>query len=206
MSDLVAQLAPLVDPLHTAVVVIDVQNDFTDPVEFPAAVPMLPRLHRFLAEARRAGVRLVFTQVVHDETTDSEVWLSRFATRPHRRNICQVGSPGADFHPDFLPQKGDLVIVKNRFSAFIGTALELQLRALNIRTIVLTGIATNVCVESTARDAFQHDFYVVTLDDCTATNSEMLQKATLENLRRNFGLVASSDEVIQAWQAAGVRS
>lgn len=206
MSERAEYLASLVDPRQAAVVVVDVQNDFCDPVEYPAAAQMLPRLRQFLDQARRAGVRLVFTQVVHDETTDTEVWTSRYLTRPHRRNTCRVGSPGADFHPDFRPQADDLVIVKYRYSAFLGTPLEINLRALGIRTLVMTGIATNVCVESTARDAFQRDFYVVALEDCTATNSETLHQNSLENIERHFGLVASSHEVVQAWQTVAARA
>ena len=205
MLDQKDRLAALVDPRHTAVIVVDVQNDFCDPTEFPAAAQMLPRLRRFIDDARQAGALIIFTQVVHDQTTDTPVWLSRYATRPHRRQTCRAGTPGADYHPDFRPQPGDLAIVKHRYSAFIGTPLELQLRARGIQTVIMTGIATNVCVESTARDAFQRDFYVVMLADCTATNSEELQQATLENIRRNFGIVATADEVRQAWQAVAVR-
>jgi nicotinamidase-related amidase len=189
------------DPTHTALVIVDVQNDFCDPAEFPAAASMLPRLRAFVRQARGAGVRLVFTRAVHSETTDSPVWVSRFDDRPHLLNTCRAGTAGADFHQDVLPQEGDLVIEKHRYSAFIGTSLELRLRAMGVRTLVFTGIATNVCVESTARDAFQRDFHVVLANDCTAASSPALQEASEENVRRYFGLVCHSEEIGQVWRS-----
>ncbi len=201
MSDTPLELSSLIDPRHTAVIVIDMQNGFCDPSDFPDSVPMLPRLRRFLDEARRAGVQLIFTQVVHDETTDTEVWTSRRRGRPGAHEIVHSGTAGADYHPDFLPQPGDLAIVKHRYSAFIGTPLEVHLRALGIQTVVMTGIATNVCVESTARDAFQREFYVVLAEDCCAAASRALHDGTVENIHRYFGgLVTSSDEILEAWQ------
>jgi ureidoacrylate peracid hydrolase len=194
-------LATLVHPRQTAVLVVDIQNDFCSPHDAPEAARMLPRLRELVAQARRAGAQLVFTKGINSDSAASEVWLSRPTVRVHGRQPCRPDTPGADYHPDFRPQAGDLEIVKYRYSAFLGTSLELRLRALGIRTVVMTGIATNVCVESTARDAFQHDFYVVMLEDCMETNSDMLQQATLETMRRHFGLVARSDEVIAAWQA-----
>ncbi|MBI2756765.1 MAG: cysteine hydrolase [Chloroflexi bacterium] len=189
-------------PRNTAVVVVDVQNDFCDPTEYPAAASMLPRLQRFVQETRDAGVRLVFTRAVHSDATDSPVWCSRFDARPHRASICRVGSHGADFHPDFRPEAGDMAIVKHRYSAFIGTPLELMLRAQGVQSLVFTGIATNVCVESTARDAFQRDFHVVLVRDCTATTSDDLQQAAEKNIASIFGMVCAADELVEVWSAS----
>jgi nicotinamidase-related amidase len=201
MSGASEELARLVDPRQAAVVVIDMQNDFCRPDLFANMEQVMARLRALIAEARRLGVRLVFCRVLHDETTDSPVWTSRYAARPYRRSICRTGTPGADYHPDFRPEPGDLEVIKHRYSAFVGTDLELKLRALGIRTLVMTGTATNICVESTLRDGFQRDFYIVLVDDCCGTDAEALHQGTLANVRSNFGLVASSDEVIQAWQA-----
>jgi ureidoacrylate peracid hydrolase len=174
------------------------QNDFCNPADYPESVPMLPRLQRLIDESRRAGVQVIFTQVNHDPTNDSKVWVSRRA--PGRKDIVKAGTPGADYHPEFHPQPGDIDIVKHRYSAFIGTPLEMNLRTLGIQTLFMTGIATNVCVESTLRDAFQRDFYVVLVEDCCAAGTRALHEGTVENTRRHFGgLVATSDEVVEAW-------
>ncbi len=93
------------------------------------------------------------------------------------------------------------MVKKHRYSAFVDTDLDLVLRSLGVKTLIMTGVATNVCVESTARDGCFHDYYVVFLSDCTATNDgPAAQEATLENMRRHFGVVASADEVVAAWQ------
>lgn len=197
MVRLVARLAPR----STALVVVDPQNDFCDPVRSPTAAGIVPQLRALISDARRASVQVVFAQVVHNDSSDSAVWRSRFELRPERASVALAGTRGADFHADLRPEPGDLVIVKHRYSAFIGTPLERMLRARSIQTLVFAGVATNVCVESTARDAFQRDFYVVLVSDCTATNSAALQAATEENVRRHFGMVAFADEVVRAWQA-----
>lgn len=204
MADPAEKLARWVDPRHTAVVVVDMQNDFITPELFPNADELMPRLRAFIEEARQAGARLVFCRVNHDETTDSAAWKSRYDAGEYRRTLCRTGTPGAEYHPDFQPEPGDIDIIKHRYSAFVGTNLELELRSLGIQTLVFTGTATNICVESSLRDAYQRDFYTVLVDDCCGTDSEELHQATLENVRRNFGLVATSNEVVRAWRPTAV--
>jgi ureidoacrylate peracid hydrolase len=200
MSVQTEKLARIADPGHTALVVVDMQNDFCNPADYPDSVPMLPRLKHFIEECRRVGMTIIFTQATHAESNDSEAWLSRRS--PERMHITRAGSVGTEYHPDFQPQPGDLDIEKHRYSAFIGTALEMNLRCLGIQTVLVTGIATNVCVESTLRDAFQRDFYAVLIEDCCAGGSRALHDATVENVRRHFGgLVASSEEMVQVWSA-----
>ena len=193
-------LKQLVARKRAAVMVIDVQNDFCSS-EFLAYQAMLPRLQRFLAEARHAGMRLVFTQAVHSDKTDSPVWLSRYRIRPHRQATCRIGTPGVDFHPMVQPRPEDVVVQKHRYNAFLGTDLELILRAQGIDSLLFTGIATNVCVENAAREAFQRDFWTIMVGDCMAAHSEEAHKAALTNAERGFGLVATSDQVIQIWQS-----
>lgn len=193
-------LEEIVRTKRTAVMIIDVQNDFCSP-EFPAYQAMLPKLQRFVAEARRNSVPLVFTQAVHSEKTDSPVWFSRYRTRPHRQQVCRLGTPGADFHPMVQPAPEDVVVQKHRYNAFIGTDLELILRAQGIEALLFTGIATNVCVENAAREAFQRDFWTIMVDDCMAAHSEEAHQMTLTNTERGFGIVTTSDQVIQIWQS-----
>lgn len=196
-------LAQLVEPRRTALVAVDVQNDFCDPTYAPAVVAMLPRLKRLIDEARRVGIQVVFTQDVQSDRWSSPAWLTRHATRPHRVRKCLEGTPGAELHPDFQPQESDVVVIKHRYSVFVGTDFELMLRARRIETLVFTGIATNVCVESAVRDAFQRDYWTVAVSDCTATFSEAQQAASLEIIQRNFGIIAESKDLIDAWRRLG---
>jgi ureidoacrylate peracid hydrolase len=95
-------------------------------------------------------------------------------------------------------------VTKHRYSAFVGTDLEQVLRALGRRSVIMTGEATNVCVESTARDAYMRDFWVAFTSDCTASTSQAAHDATLYSMGKHFGQVLTSNDVIAAWQKAGV--
>jgi len=78
--------------------------------------------------------------------------------------------------------------------------LNTVLKAKGIESVLVTGIATNVCVETTARDAYMYDYYVTMVSDCAAAYEPKLHESTLENMRRHFGLVATSEEIIQTWK------
>ena len=97
---------------------------------------------------------------------------------------------GAEFYR-VEPEAGEPVVVEHRYSAFVDTGLELILRSRGIRSVVLIGVATNVCVESTARDAYRRDYCVTLADDCSATY-DAKHAATLHNLDDHFGVVAAS--------------
>jgi ureidoacrylate peracid hydrolase len=103
------------------------------------------------------------------------------------------------------PLPDEPIVNKQRYSAFWGTRLDSILRTLKRDTLIVTGVATNVCVESTARDGCFLDYYVVFLSDCSATgDGTAAHEATLENMRRHFGLVTSADEVVRCWRPAAV--
>jgi ureidoacrylate peracid hydrolase len=94
-------------------------------------------------------------------------------------------------------------VTKHRYSAFYNTDLDSILRSNGIRTIVLTGVATNVCVETTAREGFVRDYYVVLVSDGTATYSAQDHEATLRNIDRFFGEVATIADIVSVWKPAG---
>ena len=199
----------LVHPRSAALLVVDMQNDFCDSqgsLAVSGADPsliqaMAPRLLRFLDAARQTGLPIVHVRTVHSRWTDSESWLGRLKGRGP---ICTPGSWGAEYYPGFTPLDSEYVVTKHRYSAFVGTDLEQVLRAIGARSVILTGEATNVCVESTARDAYMRDFFVAFLSDCTASTSREAHDATLYTMGRHFGQVLTSDQVIQVWQRTGV--
>ncbi len=186
---------------------VDVQPLFTAMPLVPALDGVLPRLQRFLAAARVAGVPRVFIRIVMPEERWTEVWQDQFAgsVRPDDGSTVSLkgalapGSPVTAFAPGFEPEPDDLVVIKHRYSAFVGTALAAQLRERGIRTVVLVGLTTDVCVGSTARDAFHHEFHTVTLSDCTAEQTLARHEAGLATLAANFGRVCTSEEVLAAW-------
>ncbi len=205
-------LAALTAPQHTAVLVVDMQPLFTAMPLVPALDAVLPRLSRFLAAAREAGVPRVFIRVVRTEEQWTAVWRDQFAGRvrpddgsagslKEAKEAVAPDSPLAVFAPGFEPEPDDLVVVKHRYSAFVGTELAALLRERGIRTVVLVGLTTDVCVGSTARDAFHHEFHTVTLSDCTAEQTLARYESGLATLAANFGRVCTSEELLAAWQA-----
>jgi ureidoacrylate peracid hydrolase len=201
-------LAQKIDPKHAALLIVDMQNDFCHSDGFSGKAgremasrqAMAPRLANLLDEARRHQVRVVFIRQVNTDYVLSEVALEqkRRQAKVGDQIICREGSWGADFFA-VSPLPGEPVINKHRYSAFIDTDLDLILRSLKIRTLIMTGVATNMCVESTARDGFMKDYYIVFVADCTATSSKEDHEATLRNIQVGFGEVANAKDLIADW-------
>lgn len=197
-------LSSLVDPRHSALLVVDVQRWFTrerpEPM-FPPVEGVLTRLRSFIDEARAAGVQVVRIQNVIPNEIFSAVWQRQFrAARGWSSSPLTPESWGTAFLPGFEPLPGDLHVTKPRYSSFLGTSLETILRSQGIQTVLVGGLTTDVCVSSTSRDAFQREFNVVTLSDCTAEVTQARHESGLATLAANFGMVCSSDEVLAAWQ------
>lgn len=199
---------------NAALIVIDMQNDFCAPGglvakggrDVSAAQEMATRLPELIAAARAAGVLIVFVRNVY--TTDgnfylSDVWLEQAARKQGGGYtsipVCAEGSWEGDFYGDVRPQPGDVVVTKHRYSAFYNTDLDTILRANGVRTIIMTGVSTNVCVETTAREGFIRDYYVVLVADGTAAYTPEEHKKTLKDIDRYFGEVTTITELTAIW-------
>jgi ureidoacrylate peracid hydrolase len=195
-----------VDPRHAAVLVVDVQNDFCADDGAMASIgrpvaavqAMVPLLERLLDDARAAGVPVIFVQYGHTAATESEVHLEQRARGRSDVVICRQGTWGAGFYR-VAPTATETVVQKHRYSGFIGTDLDVILRSTGRRVLIMTGIATNGCVEATARDGFMHDYYIVLVDDCCSCFSPQLHQATLQNIRDAYGVVTTADELSGIW-------
>jgi ureidoacrylate peracid hydrolase len=200
-----------VAPQTTRLVIVDVQNDFVgDGGWFDRSGQDLSLMRRaiddlvdFIPVARSAGVRPIFVQAIYDEKWLSPPMLERHQLVGFDTRHCQSGTWGAEFYK-VAPEDGDDVIVKHRYSAFIGTGLDPLLRAQRVENLIFTGITSNVCVESTARDAYMHDYHVMVVSDLTATYAQEPHDATLQNIRRAFGRVVTSAEIIDVWREAAL--
>lgn len=209
-------LQDLVNPATAAVLVVDMQNDFCHPEGAQAAMgadvrlaaEMAPHLKQLLAHARGAGVRCIFVRTHHSPWTNSETWLERGSRRHTRGDVrsCLPGTWGADFYdgieprqsPDWDPARHDFVVTKHRYSGFVGTDLELALRAQGIKTLIMTGTASDGCVEATARDGFMRDFGIVYVSDCSVASTVDKHEAVLRRLA-GTATVASSADIVAAW-------
>jgi len=208
-------LEELVDPAHTALLVVDMQRDFCTAggafdklgVDISMYPPMVPRLKRLVDGARTAGVPVIYIQmtVLPNRASDSPAQI-RFNLRLHLGSEGVVepldytpdGSEGQEIIPELAPRDGDLVVKKYRSSGFWGTNLDMLLRANTIKTVVVSGCTTEGCVESTARDAMFGDYYVVIPEDCVASDDRTQHEASLLLMRHRFDL-ASSDAILGVW-------
>jgi ureidoacrylate peracid hydrolase len=200
-------LARKVVPPGCALVIIDVQNDYCHENgalnRFGRKVSdirqMVPRLKEVVEKARQIQVPVVHVRMANNEFTKSDAYLEHRSRRSGgNRQVCQEGSWGAEFY-EIEPRPGEPVVTKNRYSAFVNTNFETILRAQGVKTVILAGVTTDVCVESTARDAFMRDYHVLFLSDCTGVDDPAVQQATLERIDRYFGHVVSSGDVVKAW-------
>ena len=189
----------------TALLVIDMQNAFVAPgapIEVPAARGIVAEINRLAAELRRRHVPVVW--VLHQNASGGADWRGFFEVfvRPeHRARAAQALSPGsplAELWPELVVGPGDLRVGKNRYSALIrNEALMKMLAERGIDTLLIAGTKTNVCCESTARDAMMLDYKVVLLSDCTAALSDEEHRATLENVIQQFGDVLTAEEALK---------
>ena len=133
----------------------------------------------------------------------SDVWLEQAARKQGggytQTPVCRDGSWEGDYYGDVRPLPGDIVVTKHRYNAFHKTDLDTILRANGVRTIVVTGVSTNVCVESTVREGFMNDYYVVLVRDGTAAYSNEEHEMTVRNIDRFFGEVSTIEELRGIW-------
>jgi nicotinamidase-related amidase len=213
------ELTELVDPAHTALLLIDMQRDFVaaDGVFGALGIDLsmyresVPKLVGLLEAARSAATLVVHVQntALPNRMSDSPAQI-RFNLRMHagrRRDALPLrysveGTHGHDFVPELAPRAGELVVRKYRSSAFWGTDLELLLRSNGIKTVVIGGCTTEGCVESTARDAMFNDLYVVIAVDCVASDDRDQHEASLLLMRHRFDL-ATAGEIAAVWDAPG---
>jgi len=189
------------DSKRTALLVIDMQNAFLAPgapVEVPAARDIVPGINRLAAELRRRSVPVIW--VLHENRGWSGFFDVFVAAERREASIAALarGSEMQEPWPELRVENQDLHVSKNRYSALISGASDLEniLRSRNIDTLLIAGTKTNVCCECTARDAMMLDFKVVMLSDCTAALSDEEHRATLENVIQQFGDVLTADETL----------
>ena len=205
-----ASLLPsMIDPARTALVVIDVQEDFVSPtgaaghwgIDLSILDTPLDNVDTLIAAARAKSVTLVFARVVTQPETDSDALKAlhrRKGRPPQALEICRVGTPGVDYYR-VKPEPGDLEVEKLLYSSFVGTDFDERLRARGIDNLVIVGFTTDCCVDCTARDAFHlnYDVFIVT-DACAAYDLD-LHYGALNGLSKNCALLTDTESVLNAW-------
>jgi ureidoacrylate peracid hydrolase len=203
-GDLKAWLAPA----RTALLLIDMQMDFADPqgamgkagADMTAAQAAVKKAEHLTDAARAAGVACVFVRLV-TRPGDETAFITEWQRRRHDGNapLCREGSKGAQFTGP-KPQGGELVFSKRRYNAFHGTGLDETLRGEGIDTLVVAGLTTECCIDSSVRAAFERDYHLFVVGDATACYQPALHQAALQALALNCATILASDEVLSAWK------
>lgn len=178
-----------------ALLVVDMQRFFLDP-KSPTftcgGLAILPGLRRLIRAFRETGRPVIYTcHVHHPNGSDAGImgwWWE---------GMCLEGSPESEVHAELAPLPGEKLVLKHRYSAFYNTDLETVLRCLGVEELVVSGIMTNLCCESTARDAYYRDLRVFFLADATGSINEEMHCASLLNLAFGFAQVTTADWALE---------
>lgn len=205
-DDLLMTLAQKTAPENAAVIVVDVQNDFCADdgyfgrlgADVKVVQRMIPTLQRLLDQARAAGVLVVFVQAIYDPPYVSAPMRERNRRKEREMPRCITGTWGADFY-GVRPHAGEPVVIKHRYSGMINTELDAVLKRHGVKSLLMTGVATDTCVESTARDAYFIDYYVTLVEDCCGAFNAADHTGALARFDRDYGAVVTADEVIACW-------
>ena len=199
-------LADKVLPKHTAILVIDMQKDFTirgmssesRGRDISGLDRLIQRLRQFVDTARLANIRIVHVAANYDPSYLNDPMYERM----HRLGFghyCISGTDGIQFHVGLEPKSGEPVVVKHRFDAFYATELDLLLRARGVRTVVAVGVAAHGCVYATVAHAYFNGYYVVVPSDLTGLGTRDEVNWALASIRDSYGVTPTALEITEMW-------
>lgn len=196
-------------PARTALLLVDMQVDFASPdgalgqvgMDMTAAQAAIRQAAMLADAARAANAPCLFARLVTRASDETEMLREWNARRGHEKDppLCREGTRGAEFVGP-LPLANEAVFSKSRYDAFAGTGLDAHLRGLKRDTLVIAGLTTECCVDSTARDAFERDYHVFITSDAVAAYEQDLHAAALKALELNCAMLAESVEIAAAWK------
>ena len=195
---------------NTALLVIDMSLDFLAdgaPFETQEGRQMMPKLIKLIRRCREIELPIIYINHVHHPGAKDMGTLGKRFPTIRQGKALRAGSEGVQIWPEIAPQAGDIVMEKIRQSGFMYTRLEATLKELEVKNILVAGVATGACVECTARDAVARDYSVIVLSDVTSASglpdlgwgevdSDTLQRVFLTNFAHHFGKVASTNELL----------
>jgi len=204
---LLLTLEEVVNPKHTALIVVDMQNDFvhgrgkTQPSQGNPLNPMeemTPHLLTFIKICRKVSVPVFWIVTYHGRDIDLPAYKARMARRGEGP-ICIEGTKGAEIISELGPQKEERVFVKHGYDGFTGNDLDICLKNKEIVSLIMSGTATNTCVDATLKHGFHLGYYIVVGSDITSTLTEGAQDMYLKSFSRHYALIATSKEVANIW-------
>jgi ureidoacrylate peracid hydrolase len=195
----------------TAVLVIDMQNDFIEegaPIAVRKGRSFAPRLKKFLKECRDSGMLIVYTQHIHRRSGSDLGCMSEHTPGGSLRE----GTPGIEIYDEVAPEEGDIIVQKHRYDACYNTDLEIILRNAGIRNVLITGVATENCCAATARGLQARDYNVIFLTDLTgsedypdigygAKSGKEIHETMCTIIGSRVGTLATSEEILNIIRA-----
>lgn len=214
-QDVPTELGELVEPGHTALLVIDMQNAFCakggddpgDDYDEPY-LQIIPRIASLIRAAHAGGVMVTHVRMLSlpDGRSESPAWIrmrmraAGSRIKPPDPSVLLQGSRGADFVAALQPDIGDVVMTKYRSSAFYDTGLDTVLRSNHVKTVVVTGCTTEGCIESTVRDAGMRDYFPVLVADCVASDDPAIHAASMKVMSAYRADIAISEDLRTLWE------
>ncbi len=202
-------LKEIVNPEHTALIIIDPQHDFcssegamskTLGLDMSRIQAAVPRLNKFIEKCREAGVYVVW---INEIFADNKMLPNQKALWGGGNDIWLIkeNSPGIEWYKEMIkPKTDEPVITKWQYDAFEDTALHLLLQSKGIETLLMTGFTSNVCVETTARHGYMKGYYIVAVSDCADAPTKAEHDAAMFNLKTYYGNVVTSEEIVALWK------
>ncbi len=217
-----------IDPAHTAVIVVDMENDFAAKggmfdragIDISGAQKAIAPTAKVLADARQAGMKIIYLKMGYRADL-SDLGAPDSVNRTRHLKVLGVGQKiqapdgresrvlirdtwGTDIVPELKSEPKDIVIYKTRFSGFYQTDLDATLKKFGIKYLIFTGVTTSICVESTVRDAMFRDYLCILLNDCMSEPigndlPRTNHEASLLNVERLFGWVSNSEQFVKAF-------
>jgi len=202
-----------IDRQRTAVLVIDMQNAFVSKggmyelrgIDISGCQKIIEPIRQVIKAARVRGIKVIYI-VTRWGSPNSPNWYKGTLTTYHKHpewgdKLLTRHTWGAEIVRELNPDKDDIVVEKARYNAFFETNLDELLRTYDIKYLLFTGLATNVCVEATIRDAYYRDYFPILIPDATAnTGQQFILKATIFNVKRYYGWVTTAENAMEAIQ------
>jgi len=204
---------PRFGPSETAVLVIDVQNDFVhdqgrvgrDGTDMKPLQATAREINRLIAGARETRAHVFYIVVEHGEKVDNDPYQARYERRgmTPADTICHAGTWGAELYSDLTPPKpGEPRLVKHGYDAFQIPELLDDLVRRGVRAVVVVGVVTELCVRATAMSAFEKGLFPIVPRECTASAEPEVAQEALESIERWYGEIVSLDELLERWRAS----
>lgn len=186
----------------TALVVIDMENAFIDPTSplcIKNALATVPACGKVIEKARERKIPVFFVNRIYRKN-GSDVEFTRYQSWQDGDRYLAPGSTGPlsiDVPEEFKPKARDYTIIKPRFSAFFQTELDLILRRLGVRTVILTGTTTPNCIRTSCYDGLSLDYNILIIEDCCSSNTEEIQRVNMEDMARVGAVITSAEDFLK---------